>query len=122
MRAAIYKELKELYPTYYIGSVQNTVKPPFVILHFGTPIKTRLGSWNTFYVSVYAPMGNFKLLDEICEKIKNKLDKRHLSRIDGGSVFFVRFDNCTGDDVESRLKAITRQLNFKIPVFNEDFM
>lgn len=122
MRAAIYQELKQLYPVYYIGSVQKTTKLPFVILLFGTPVKTRLGSWNTFYVSVYAPLGNWKLLDDMCENIIKLLDKRHLKRISDESVFKVEFDNCTADDVENRLNAITRQLNFRVPIFNGDYL
>lgn len=122
MRAAIYQELTQLYPVYYVGNVQKTTELPFVILSFGTPIRTRLGNWQTFYVSCYAPLGNFALLDTMCERIITALDKRHVKRISEGSVFLIEFTNCTGDDVESRLNAITRQLNFRVPIFGGNYM
>lgn len=122
MRAAIYQELKQLYPVYYVGNVQKTTELPFVILSFGTPIRTRLGNWQTFYVSCYAPLGNFALLDTMCERIITALDKRHVKRISEESVFLIEFTNCTGDDVESRLNAITRQLNFRVPIFGGNYM
>lgn len=124
MRAAIYQELKHLYPVYYVGNVQKTTELPFLILSFGTPIRTRLGNWQTFYVSCYAPLGNFALLDTMCERIIAALNKKHIARLndENHGVFYVQFDNCTGDDVESRLNAITRQLNFRVPIFGGNYM
>lgn len=122
MRSAIYTELKKLYPVYYIGNTEKTTEKPYTILHFGTPIKTRLGNWTVFSVTAYASMGDFETLDKMCEKIINALDNKHLKRISDDSVFLVQYENCYGDDVENALGAISKQLNFKIPVFDGDFM
>lgn len=122
MRSAIYAELKNLYPVYYIGNTEKTTKKPYVILHFGTPIKTRLGSWNVFSVTAYAPLGDFEMLDFMCEKIIKSIDHKHIKRKLGDGSFLVQYENCSSDDVEGTLGAISKQLNFRIPIFGGDFM
>ena len=122
MRSALYAELKKLYPVYYIGNVEKTVQKPFLILQFEHGIKTRLGSWNMVTVSVYAPAGDFELLDSACEKIITALNGKHLKRISEDSFFLVQYVDCSSDLIEDSLGAISKQLNFKIPVFGGDFM
>lgn len=122
MRSALYAELVKLYPVYYIGNVEKTAKKPFLILQFEHGIKTRLGSWNMVTVSVYVPVGDFELLDSACEKIITTLDGKHLKRISSDGVFLVQYVDCSSDLVEDSLDAISKQLNFKIPVFGGDFM
>ena len=122
MRSALYAELTKLYPVYYIGNVEKTAKKPFLILQFEHGIKTRLGSWNMVTVSVYVPPGDFELLDTACEKVITALDGKHLKRISSDGVFLVQYVDCSGDLIEDSLGAISKQLNFKIPVFGGDFM
>lgn len=122
MRSALYAELVKLYPVYYIGNVEKTAKKPFLILQFEHGIKTRLGSWNMVTVSVYAPAGDFELLDTACEKVITALDGKHLKRIRSDGVFLVQYVDCSSDLIEDSLGAISKQLNFKIPVFGGDFM
>ena len=122
MRSALYAELVKLYPVYYIGNVEKTAKKPFLILQFEHGIKTRLGSGNMVTVSVYAPAGDFELLDTACEKVITALDGKHLKRISSDDVFLVQYVDCSSDLIEDSLGAISKQLNFKIPVFGGDFM
>ena len=122
MRSALYAELAKLYPVYYIGNGEKTAKKPFLILQFEHGIKTRLGSWNMVTVSVYVPVGDFELLDSACEKIITTLDGKHLKRISSDGVFLVQYVDCSSDLVEDSLDAISKQLNFKNPVFGGDFM
>ena len=122
MRSALYAELTKLYPVYYIGNGEKTAKKPFLILQFEHGIKTRLGSWNMVTVSVYAPAGDFELLDTACEKVITALDGKHLKRISSDGVFLVQYVDCSSDLIEDSLGAISKQLNFKIPVFGGDFM
>ena len=122
MRSALYAEMKKLYPVYYIGNVEKTAKKPFLILQFEHGIKTSFGRWNMVTVSVYAPAGDFTLLDTACEKVITALNGKHIKRISDGSVFLVQYVDCSGELVEDSLGAISKQLNFKIPVFGGDFM
>ena len=122
MRSALYAELVKLYPVYYIGNVEKTAKKPFLILQFEHGIKTRLGSWTIVTVSVYVPAGDFELLDTACEKVITALDGKHLKRISSDGVFLVQYVDCSSDLVEDSLGAISKQRNFKIPVFGGDFM
>ena len=122
MRNALYAELVKLYPVYYIGNREKTVQKPFLILQFEHGIKTRLGSWNMVTVSVYVPAGDFELLDTACEKVITALDGKHLKRISSDGVFLVQYVDCSSDLIEDSLGAISKQLNFKIPVFGGDFM
>lgn len=122
MRSALYAELVKLYPVYYIGNVEKTAKKPFLILQFEHGIKTQLGRWNMVTVTVYAPAGDFELLDTACEKVITALDGKHLKRISSDGVFLVQYVDCSSDLIEDSLGAISKQLNFKIPVFGGDFM
>lgn len=122
MRSALYSELKKLYPVYYIGNIEKTAKKPFLILQFDTGIKTNLGSWNMITVTAVAPLGDFQMLDEMCDRIIKVLNDKHIKRISEDSTFLVQYDSCSGDNIETALAAISKQLNFKIPVFGGDFM
>lgn len=122
MRSALYAELVQLYPVYYIGNVEKTAKKTFLILQFEHGIKTRLGSWNMVTVTVYVPAGDFALLDTACEKVIAALDGKHLKRISEDSYFLVQYVDCSSDLIEDFLGAISKQLNFKIPAFGGDFM
>jgi len=122
MRSALYAELAKLYPVYYIGNVGKTAKKPFLIMQFEQGIKTHFGRWNMVTVTVYAPAGDFALLDAVCEKVIAALDGKHIKRISDESVFLVQYVDCSSDLVEDALGAIVKQLNFKIPAFGGDFM
>ncbi len=122
MRSALYAELKKLYPVYYIGNVEKTVQKPFLILQFEHGIKTNFGRWNMVTVSIYAPAGDFEMLDTMCEKVITALDGKHLKRISSDGVFLVQYVDCSSDLIEDSLVAISKQLNFKIPAFGGDFM
>ena len=122
MRSALYAELVKLYPVYYIGNVEKTAKKPFLIMQFEQGIKTHFGRWNMVTVTVYAPAGDFELLDTACEKVITALDGKHLKRISSDGVFLVQYVDCSSDLIEDSLGAISKQLNFKIPAFGGDFM
>lgn len=122
MRSALYAELKKLYPVYYIGNVEKTVQKPFLILQFEHGIKTNFGRWNMVTVSIYAPAGDFEMLDTACEKVIAALNGKHLARIQGDGTFLVQYIDCSSDLIEGSLGAISKQLNFKIPAFGGDFM
>lgn len=122
MRSALYAELKKLYPVYYIGNVEKTVQKPFLILQFEHGIKTNFGRWNMVTVSIYAPAGDFEMLDTMCEKVIAALNGKHLERLQGDGIFLVQYIDCSSDLIADSLGAISKQLNFKIPVFGGDFM
>lgn len=122
MRSALYAELKKLYPVYYIGNVEKTVQKPFLILQFEHGIKTNFGRWNMVTVSIYAPAGDFEMLDTACEKVIAALNGKHLERLQGGGTFLVQYIDCSSDLIEDSLGAISKQLNFKIPAFGGEFM
>ena len=122
MRNALYAELAKLYPVYYIGNGEKTAKKPFLILQFEHGIKTNFGRWNMVTVSIYVPAGDFEMLDTACEKVIAALNGKHLERLQGGGTFLVQYIDCSSDMIEDSLGAISKQLNFKIPVFGGDFM
>lgn len=122
MRSALYAELAKLYPVYYIGNIEKTAKKPFLILQFETGLKTNLGRWNMITVTAVAPLGDFQMLDEMCGRVIKVLDNKHLKRVNEDSTFLVQYDSCSGDNIETALAAISKQVNFKIPVFGGDFM
>lgn len=122
MRGALYTELVKRYPVYYIGNVEKTAKKPFLIMQFEHGIKTNFGRWNMVTVTVYAPAGDFALLDTACENVITALDGKHLTRVSDGTIFLVQYIDCSGDLVEDSVGAIAKQLNFKIPSFGGDFM
>lgn len=123
MRSALYTEIKKLYPVYYIGNIKKTAQLPFCILEMGAPIRTRLGNWNTFSVTAYAPLGDFRKLDEMCEAIINALHKKHIKRISDTNegAFLIEYAGCSADDIESVHNALTKRLSFRSPLFGNDF-
>lgn len=129
MRKAVYTALKRLYPVYHAVNPSKKAAPPYLVLTFGSMIKTRVfGSWQTFIVTAFAPAGDMESLDTLCEAVIEALDNTHLSRVsdstDGkdGSVFLVEFVNIGADMPSDVFNAVTKDIEFRIPLFGNSFM
>lgn len=130
MRKAVYAALKNAgFEVYQIGNIDKKKKPPYLLLEFGGMIKSRvMGNRQTFSVTVFAPAGDMGMLDTLCEAVIKTLDKKHLNRISDagadktGSAFFVEFAGCAGEFAADEWEAVTKQIDFHIPLFGNDFM
>ncbi|MEL3905571.1 MAG: hypothetical protein P1P65_00875 [Treponema sp.] len=129
MRKAVYTALKSLYPVYHAVSPTKKAAPPYLLLTFGSMIKSRVfGTWQTFTVTAFAPAGDMETLDTMCEAVITALDDTHLARVsdstDGqdGSVFLVEFDNVGEELPADAFNAVTKDIDFRIPIFGNSFM
>ncbi len=130
MRKAVYAALKNAgFEVYHIGNINKKKKPPYLLLEFGSMIKTRtFGNRRSFSVTVFAPAGDMEMLDTLCETVIKTLDKKHLNRISDantgkeGSAFFIEFAGCASEFMADEWDAVTKQIDFHVPLFGNDFM
>jgi len=122
MRKAIFAELKKIYPVYNIGgSIATTVKP-YVWLKFGTEINTSLGRFTTFTVVCFADLTNSAQLDVMYAGVVKALHKKSLSRVSDSTFFIPEYTGAGSDFPDDQLKALSKEVQFRIPSFGKDVM
>lgn len=123
MRRGVMAELAKKRPTYNAGTTSATTVKPYFILRFDTPIESDMfGRFTNFTVICYANKGNALELDAICEEAKTALDKKRISRTSDGTKFIPEFTGNTDDFTDDVLKALTKEMRFRVPAFGNEFM
>jgi hypothetical protein len=123
MRRGIKRTLDKIYPTYNVGTPSATTVKPYLSLRIDTPIESKsLGRYMTFSVICYADLGNPLQLDNMVEEVKEALDKKDIARVSDGTVFVPEYDGMTSDFPDDTLKALSKEVRFKVPVFGKAIM
>jgi hypothetical protein len=122
MRKALKTELQTLYPVYALTSTAIKSQKPYMILKFGTPISTNLGSFTMFTITAYAKPGDTDTLDTMCEAIIKKINRVRIARNSDGSFFVPEFVGESDDFPDTALSALGKPLSFRVPRFGKDYM
>lgn len=122
MRRGIKAILEKIYPTFDTASNELISKPCF-ILRFDTPIESAtLGRYTAFAVICVAEPEDPISLDEMMEAAIKALNGVAVARVSDGTVFVPEYNGYTGDFPDDTLKALTKEVRFKVPVFGKDVM
>lgn len=123
MRRSVKRVLDRLYSTYNVGNSTPTTPKPYLILRFDTPIESvTIGRFTCFSVILLADPGNPLQLDTMTEVVVKALDGVQIARIGDGSVFVPEYNGYTNDFPDDTLKALTKEIRFKVPAFGNEVM
>lgn len=122
MRKALFTELKKLYPVYNIGGSSATTAKPYLMLKFGTEINTSLGRYTIFSVICFADASNSSQLDAMYEAVVKALNKKRIARVSDLTVFCPEYNGAGPDFPDDVLKALSKEVQFKVPSFGTDIM